>query len=98
MLARLFAIRERLLPNRPVFRKWGARLSLEYVLGTALVMMLAGAGLLIWATAMWQQTGFGRLDYAQTMRVVIPGTALIALGVQTVLFAFLASILCIPRR
>jgi hypothetical protein len=36
---------------------------------------------------------FGRLDYRETMKLVIPGATLTALGFQTVLSSFFVSIL-----
>jgi len=36
---------------------------------------------------------FGELNYAETMRVVIPGVTLTALGFQTVLMSFFLSLL-----
>ena len=55
--------------------------------------MLAGAVLLITAVLQWRRAAFGALDYAQTMRVVIPGVTLTALGFQTVLMSFFLSLL-----
>ena len=39
-----------------------------------------GLVLLLWAINIWRLADFGRLDYAQTMRWVIPGATLVALG------------------
>ena len=36
---------------------------------------------------------FGRLNYAETMRVVVPGVTLAVLGYQTILSCFLLSLL-----
>jgi hypothetical protein len=46
----------------------------------------------------WGATGFGRLDYAQTMRWAIPGATLTALGFQTILSGFFVSILGMKRK
>jgi len=45
------------------------------------------------AVAHWVQAGFGRLDYAQNLRLVVPGATLLALSFQAILFGFFASIL-----
>ena len=45
-----------------------------------------------------QAAGFGRLDYAHTMRWVIPGVTLTALGFQTVLASFFVAVLGSYRR
>jgi len=41
---------------------------------------------------------FGRLNYAETMRVVVPGVTLAVLGYQTILACFLLSLLGMRRR
>jgi len=49
----------------------------------------------LWA---WHTVDFGNLDYAHTMRIVVPGFALVALGYQTVLGSFFISILNMNRK
>ena len=46
----------------------------------------------------WCIVNFGNQDYLKTMRLVIPGVTLTALGVQAVLSSFFLSILGISRR
>ena len=46
----------------------------------------------------WRALGFGNLDYAETLRWVIPGVTLSALGFQTMLSGFFVSILGMGRR
>ena len=46
----------------------------------------------------WWQSGFGRLDYSETMRFVIPAVTLIALGYQTVISSFMCGLLLMSRR
>jgi len=66
------------------------------VIGT--VLALAGLGLVIAAAAAWGSAGFGDLDYQKTMRWVIPGVTLGALGVEAVLGSFFLGILSVRRR
>ena len=68
------------------------------VVGIGIVMALGGATLLGIAINSWRLHHFGDLDYEQTMRWVIPGTALIALGVQTFFAGFFLGILNFFRR
>ena len=58
------------------------------------------AGLaLIGSTAIeWRRADFGPLDYASTLRQVVPGITLAALGIQTVLSSFFVSMLGMGRR
>ena len=41
---------------------------------------------------------FGPMDYPSTLRLTIPGVMFTALGVQTILSSFFASILGLRRR
>jgi hypothetical protein len=41
----------------------------------------------------WRERGFGNLNYETTMRWVIPGVTLTALGFQTVLASFMISLI-----
>ena len=45
----------------------------------------------------WSAVNFGALDYSYTMRLVIPGVTLAAIGFQTVLSSFFMSVLAIKR-
>jgi len=57
-------------------------------------------GLVLWATAFmqWREVGFAELDYAVTMRIVIPGTTLLSLAVETTLFYLFRSWLDIKYK
>jgi hypothetical protein len=54
--------------------------------------------LLLAAVNEWRIVEFGNLDYAKTMRLVVPGAMLTALGFQTILSSFFVSILGMRRR
>ena len=70
------------------------RFGLETILGA----FMAGVVLLALAVNKWRLTGFGNLDYRDTLRWVVPGATLTALGVQTMLSSFFVSILGLSRR
>jgi hypothetical protein len=72
--------------------------TLERVLVLSAAVMLAGVVLLLVAVNHWRAEGFGPLDYADTMRLVVPGVTLTAVGFQTVLSAFFISVLALDRR
>lgn len=57
-----------------------------------------GAALLGVAVLSWWRAGFGTLDYAHTMRWVVPGSTLVTLGFLTVLASFFAGVLGLQRR
>jgi glycosyltransferase involved in cell wall biosynthesis len=98
VFTKVFAITEGLLPKDPRIRRLGRIVTLERgALGGA-GAAVAGVILLLAAVARWAAEDFGRLDYASTMRLVVPGVTLTALGFQTVLSSFFLSILRMRRR
>lgn len=97
-LARTLAAREGFLPETKLLGWLREVLSLERGLCFGVMVLLGGVGLLLAAVAQWQAAGFGRLDYAHTMRWVIPGVTLTALGFQTVLASFFVAVLGWYRR
>ena len=96
--SKAFAIGAGLMPDAPRLTAFFGRVGLERGLLLGGVGLLAGAALLLVAVAQWRAAGFGALDYARTMRWVIPGATLTALGLQTMLASFLISILSMGRR
>jgi hypothetical protein len=73
-------------------------INLERGLLASVVALCGGIVLLLTAMNTWRLNNFGSLDYAQTMRLVIPGATLTALGFQTMLSSFFISILRMHRR
>jgi hypothetical protein len=53
--------------------------------------------MLLVETIHWWQTGFGPLDYAITMRYVIPAVTVTALGYQTIISSFMCGLLSMAR-
>ena len=98
ILAKTFAVNEKLLPETPAFKNFFKIFTLERGLLLGAITFLTGAVLLAGAVLQWWQADWGRLDYAHTMRWVIPGSTLAALGCQTVFCGFFVSILGLKRR
>ena len=98
VLTKVFAISEDLLPPDPVLRRAFRVIKLETGLAVGAVAMVVGAYFLFDALAIWRATGFGDLQYAVTMRWVIPGVTLVALGFETILASFFLSLLGMRRR
>ena len=71
---------------------------LEWALLVGTLLVATGLGLSLYALVTWNDAGFGQLDYPDTLRIVIPGTTLIACGMQTVLSALFLSVLGLRRR
>lgn len=76
------------------FFQWA---TLERGLIIGVLSGLAGLFLLIGAINQWWEAGFGNLDYAVTMRWVIPGATLCMLGFQTLFGSFFISVLGMRR-
>ena len=98
LATKAFAIGEGLLPPDPRLRRFLDLAQLEKGLLVGLVGCLLGVALLLVAVNEWRLAAFGPLDYAHTMRRVIPGATLVALGVQVALSSFLVSLLAMQRR
>ncbi len=93
IFAKTFAINEGILPEDATFRKFFRVMNLERGLVIGAVSLLSGTLLLAEAVRQWAGVGFGALDYSHTMRWVIPGVTLAALGFQTILSSFFVSML-----
>jgi hypothetical protein len=98
VFTKTFAIGEGLMPEDPRLTRLFEVVNLETGLLIASAALLIGLTLLLAAVNQWRSVAFGDLDYTQTMRLVIPGVTLTALGFQTVLSSFFASILGMHRR
>jgi glycosyltransferase involved in cell wall biosynthesis len=98
IFTKTFGISEKLLPEDPRMNSFFELVNLERGLVTSAFALFVGAALLLTALNEWRLTGFGRLDYAHSMRLVVPGATLTALGFQTALASFFISILGMRRR
>ena len=98
VLAKVFAGFEGLLPKDERLERLSHIFTLERCLILSSVLVTGGLGGIAWKVSAWMASGFGALDYSQTMRVLIPAVGAIALGVQTVSSSFLLSVLRLRRR
>jgi glycosyltransferase involved in cell wall biosynthesis len=98
IFTKTFAIGEGLMPEDPRFSRFFDLVNLERGIVVGATAVLIGLGLMAAAVNQWRLAGFGHLNYAITMRWVIPGTMLTALGFQTVCSSFFVSILGMRRR
>lgn len=88
IMTKAFAVGEGIMPEDERLLRFFHVATLERGLLIGGVALVGGLALLAVAIFQWTQAGFGALDYSQTMRWVIPGATLSALGFQTVLFSF----------
>ena len=96
-LAKVFAIGEGMLPDDRRLARLFDVFRVEHGLLLGAAMMAAGSVLLGWSVVDWWQIAWGDLNYADTMRKVIPGVTLAALGFQTILSSGFVSILGMRR-
>jgi glycosyltransferase involved in cell wall biosynthesis len=98
LIAKKFAITEGLLPPDRRIERFSKLVPLQRGLFLGLGGALLGAVMLASAVNEWRVRDFGRLNYAETMRVVVPGVTLAVLGFQTILSFLLLSLLEMRRR
>ncbi len=98
IFTKTFAMSEGLMPSDTRMDRFFEVLNLEKGLVVGVGAFVAGLWLIASAFGQWSAVDFGDLDYARSMRRVIPGTTLAALGFQTVLSGFFVSILGMSRR
>jgi len=96
--AKVFAVGERLMPMDAKTQTLDDVFSLEKGAITGLLLCLGGVGLIVAAVFQWAAVDFGRLDYATTMRWVIPGVTSVAIGFQTIFASFFLSVLAMRRK
>jgi hypothetical protein len=76
----------------PLLEKW----TLERVLLVAAALFFVGLAGLLWCAWRWASVGFGPLEYASLLRVLMLSLTAMAAGVQLAFTAFLAGIFDVP--
>lgn len=97
VFSKTFAITTGLMPEDPRVNRFFEIVNLERGLLVGFGSLVVGVGLIGVVARQWQVEGFGPLDYAQTLRWVIPGVTLAALGLQTILSGWFVSVLGMHR-
>jgi len=97
-IAKTFAITEGVLPPDPRVDRIARILPLSRGLLLGLSAAAVGSVMLIAAVNTWRVSDFGPLNYAETMRVVVPGVTLAVLGYQTILSCLFLDLLQMRRR
>lgn len=90
---KVFAIAEGLLPEDATFSRVFRFFTLEKGIVAGFVVLLIGVLLIARALWMWKQANYGALSYAGNMRHLIPATALVVIGIQTIFSSFFMSVL-----
>ena len=98
IMSKAYAVGAGLLPWDSRLERFFQVATLERGLVMGLAALVGGVVLIAGAAWNWREVGFGDLDYATTLRGVIPGVTLAALGFQTILSGFFVSLLGMDRR
>jgi hypothetical protein len=98
LLAKIFTVGDHLIPEDPRLMRLFKVATLEKALLLSVIVFVAGAFLLGRAFVQWGHAGFGPLNYPTVMRRVIPGVTLAALGFQSFMGSFFASVLGLRRK
>jgi hypothetical protein len=93
-----FAISQGMLPMSQSFSRFFQLFNLERGLIAGAIVTIGGLSLMGVVLVRWALHDFGPLDYRASLRLTIPGLMLTALGAQTILSSFFASILGLHRR
>ena len=98
IFAHSYAIKESLRPPRAFILAFYRVFNLEKALVISGFVALAGLALIAKVFLGWRAQGYGPLDYAHTLRIVIPGVTLVALSAQSVISSFMVSVLGMDRK
>ena len=98
VLTTTYAIKQRFRPTSRRIDLFFKIFTLERGIVAGCLGMVLGIALILAACVVWYRAGFGPLDYASTMRVVVPGATLVTLGASIVFNSFLCSMLGLDRR
>ncbi len=96
--ARIFALEEEIGPPAPRLQRAFRVFTLERGLLAGALLLTAGAALIGRLIFFWASSGFGPLELERTLRPMLLGSTLVALGIQTLLMSFVYSMLGIKRR
>jgi len=97
VLAKVFAINARLLPEDPRIRRLTSVVTIEAGMAAGLVLVLAGLAASAYAVGLWGRASFGALEPESTLRIVAPAVTALILGVQLVFSSFFLGVLRLRR-
>jgi hypothetical protein len=84
-------------PPNALLRRLARLISFESWLWIGCGLAAIGASLILWQTFVWASGDFGALPLQRSLRVVLVGATVLALGVQTVLISVVSAMLSLAR-
>jgi glycosyltransferase involved in cell wall biosynthesis len=98
VFTKVFAIQEGLLAEDPRLNRLFRYVTLETGLAVGFSLVLIGLAGSIWALGDWGARSFGELDPRRMLRIIIPASLALTLGLQVVLSSFFLSVLGLGRH
>jgi glycosyltransferase involved in cell wall biosynthesis len=98
VFSKVFAISEGLMAEDERLTRVFRYVTLEVGLIVGVVLIVMGLGGSIYALRIWEQSSFGPLEPAKTLRMVIPAVIMMVLGFQVILSSFLLSVFGLRRK
>jgi hypothetical protein len=98
VFTKIFAIQEGLLPEDPRLNQLFRFVTLETGLAVGFSLVLLGIGGTVWALSDWGARSFGELEPTRMLRIIVPASLALTLGIQIVLSSFFLSVLGLGRH
>jgi len=98
LLARAYARRNGILPERSRYDRFLMALKQEHLLALSGLLLLCGTGAALRAVHLWSTASFGALDYRDAMRALIVAVTCIVAGLQVGFSSFLLGVMEIRHR
>jgi glycosyltransferase involved in cell wall biosynthesis len=97
-LAQIFGNRMELLPSSGLLKILHRHFTLEIGVLAGFMLFACGIGASLYAVSLWSKEGFGDIEPTSVLRIVIPATTAIMLGLQTTFASFLVSFAFLRRK
>ncbi len=94
--AKVYGVSRGLLPNRAAFQKTLDRFTLEKGLVAGGALTLAGLVAGFYGVHIWHSAGFGNLDPDTILRITLPSSCAIVIGVESIFASCFLSVLQLP--
>jgi len=98
MFTKIFATLEGFLPQDYKMVLITKFMKLEVGIIAGLLFIILGISLLIYGVIYWKNRSFGTLSYQDSLRIVIPATTTIVLGLQIIFSSFFIGVLSLKRK
>jgi glycosyltransferase involved in cell wall biosynthesis len=98
MLAKVFAINARLLPDDPRVRRVASVVTVEAGMTAGAVLFVAGIAAAAYAVGIWGRAAFGALDPESSLRIVAPSITALIVGLQLIFSSFFLGVLGLRRQ